>query len=101
MDYEPYLKEIGAADERDDIFAASCYCPIHNLENSDTAYEWLFCGENEFRRMKMRHTPEGIKREIEVGAMSDKQVSLSKEEMFQFLKLINIYIFLRMLYLFL
>lgn len=79
VDYEPYLKEIGAADERDDIFAASCYCPIHNLENSDTAYEWLFCGENGFQRMKMRHTPEGIKREIEVGSMSDKQVSLSKE----------------------
>jgi len=26
-DYEPYLQEIGAADARDDIFAASCYCP--------------------------------------------------------------------------
>lgn len=79
VDYEPYLNEIGAADERDDIFAASCYCPIHNLENSDTAYEWLFCGENEFHRMKMLRTPEGIRREIEVGTMSDKQISLSNE----------------------
>jgi hypothetical protein len=41
-DYEPYLKEVGAADAPDDIFAASCYCPITNLDNSDTAYEWLF-----------------------------------------------------------
>ncbi len=47
-DYEPYLKAIGAADERDDIFAASCYCPITNLDNSDTAYEWQFNGINEY-----------------------------------------------------
>jgi hypothetical protein len=43
-DYEPYLKAIGAAHERDDIFAASCYCPITNLDNADKAYEWLFNG---------------------------------------------------------
>lgn len=34
-EYEPYLKAIGAAEEKDDIFAASCYCPIHNLEYAD------------------------------------------------------------------
>ena len=39
-DYEPFFKAICAADERDDIFAANCYCPIHNLDNADTAYEW-------------------------------------------------------------
>ena len=47
-DYEPYLKAIGAADERDDIFAASCYCPITDLDNADTAYEWLFNGINHY-----------------------------------------------------
>ena len=41
-DYEPYLKAIGAAEARDDIFAASCYCPIQNLDNADTAMEWQF-----------------------------------------------------------
>ncbi len=41
-DYEPYLKALGAANERDDIFAASCYCPITNLDNADMAYEWEF-----------------------------------------------------------
>jgi hypothetical protein len=41
-DYEPYLKKIGAADEPDNIFAASCYCPITNLDNADAAYEWQF-----------------------------------------------------------
>lgn len=39
-DYEPYLKEIGAAKTSDDIFAVSAYCPIINLENADMAYEW-------------------------------------------------------------
>lgn len=47
-DYEPYLEEIGAAGERDDIFAASCYCPITNLENADMAYEWQFNGINDY-----------------------------------------------------
>jgi len=41
-DYEPYLKEIGAMPARDDVFAASCYCPITNLDNADIAYEWEF-----------------------------------------------------------
>lgn len=47
-DYEPYLEKIGAAKTRDDIFAASCYCPIINLEHADKAYEWQFLGVNEY-----------------------------------------------------
>ena len=41
-DYEPYLKEIGAAPATDDIFATQAYCPITNLEHADMAYEWQF-----------------------------------------------------------
>lgn len=41
-EYDTYLKALGAADERDDIFAVSAYCPITNLENADMAYEWMF-----------------------------------------------------------
>ncbi len=41
--YVPYLREIGACmDERDDIFAAQCYCPIVDLEHADAAHEWMF-----------------------------------------------------------
>ncbi len=40
--YEPYLKFMGAAEERDDVFASICYCPIIDLEHADMAYEWLF-----------------------------------------------------------
>jgi hypothetical protein len=49
-DYYPYLKQIGAAgiDSKgrstidDDVFAVNLYCPITDLGNADTLYEWLF-----------------------------------------------------------
>ena len=78
-DYEPYLKEIGAAEERDDIFAASCYCPIHNLENADAAYEWLFCGCNDFYRTMHKKTEHGIERVPFTGTMTEKQIAMSVE----------------------
>ncbi|WP_433921149.1 subtype B tannase [Paenibacillus taichungensis] len=45
-DYEPYLEELGAADERDDIYASAVYTPITDLEHADMAYEWQFNGIN-------------------------------------------------------
>ena len=45
-DYGPYLREIGAAEERDDIFASMDYCPITDLPHADLAYEWVFHGVN-------------------------------------------------------
>jgi len=78
-EYDSYLEEIGAAKERDDIFAASCYCPIHNLEHADAAYEWMFCGYNEYHRTKKIKTEEGLKRVPDVGMMSDKQQAVSKD----------------------
>lgn len=78
-EYEQYLDEIGAAKERDDILGASCYCPIHNLENADAAYEWLFNGENKFYR---KHTKivDGVPQSIaEEGVMSEEQMKISDE----------------------
>ena len=43
-DYEPFLQDIGAAEARDDVFAASCYCPVYNLEHLDIGYEWQSSG---------------------------------------------------------
>ena len=40
--YEPLLEKMGAARERDDVFASVCFCPIIDLEHADMAYEWLF-----------------------------------------------------------
>jgi hypothetical protein len=39
--FDPYLEEIGAADESDSIYAASCYSPIVDLDHGDMAYEWM------------------------------------------------------------
>ena len=78
-DYEPFLEEIGAADERDDIFAASCYCPIHNLEHADMAYEWLFGGEDTFHMQKKVKTDEGLKRVPWEEVMSCDLMELSKQ----------------------
>lgn len=47
-EFETYLDEIGAARERDDIFASSDYCPITNLEHADAAYEWIFGDETKY-----------------------------------------------------
>ncbi|MCD7722013.1 MAG: alpha/beta hydrolase [Prevotellaceae bacterium] len=50
--YRDLLKAMGAADERDDIFAAVCYCPITDLDHADMAYEWLFsCTNGEERQL--------------------------------------------------
>ncbi|MEU9730653.1 subtype B tannase [Streptomyces sp. NPDC048002] len=48
--YDRYLAQIGAAGIdskgrstlRDDVFAVNAYCPITDLGNADTAYEWLY-----------------------------------------------------------
>lgn len=48
--FAAYLRAVGAAEARDDVFAVSAYCPITNLENADAAYEWQLCGVNDFSR---------------------------------------------------
>lgn len=45
--YDGLLRAMGAADERDDVFASVCFCPIIDLEHADAAYEWLYgCTNN-------------------------------------------------------
>ena len=76
-EYDVYLDEIGAAKEKDDIFAANCYCPIHNLENADTAYEWLFCGHDEFFKMKFENVNGKVEMVPVTGVQSSEQNELS------------------------
>ncbi|MCC8134268.1 MAG: carboxylesterase family protein [Tannerellaceae bacterium] len=64
--YEPYLDTLGAAKERDDIFAAVCYCPITDLEHADMAYEWLYNVTNATTRGL---TPEQIRISDELAAL--------------------------------
>ncbi len=91
-DYEPYLKEIGAADADDSIFAASCYCPITNLDHADMAYEWEFNGLNDYHGVRMEepgpgeHEPHFIS---VAGDMSTEQVKMSGELKSLFIDYLN------------
>lgn len=81
-DYAPYLKEMGAAQERDDIFAASCYCPITNLDHADMAYEWEFEGLNEYHKMHFEPAMEegqAPKMSIIDGVMDEAQQKMAVE----------------------
>ncbi len=80
-DYEPYLKALGAADARDDIFAASCYCPITNLNHADMAYEWEFNGQNDYHTFKFEF-PEGADHPTRTplnGHLTDSQMAMSAQ----------------------
>lgn len=76
-DYEPYLQELGAAPERDDIFAVSAYCPITNLEHADSAYEWLFNGVNDYRKIEMSMLDYNVQRKEVAGTLTQTQIDVS------------------------
>lgn len=77
-DYAPYLKALGAAEARDDIFAVSAYCPITNLDNADMAYEWLFNGVNDYKKMMFSKTADGQMQRTEMqGTLTAEQIATS------------------------
>ncbi len=77
-DYESYLREIGAADTRDDIFAASCYCPITNLDNADAAYEWQFNKAINYKKNVISETADGHLQRKEIqDTLTSEQIALS------------------------
>lgn len=54
-EYEPYLKEMGAADASDAVYASICYCPITDLNHADMEYEWLYgCTNSGVRHLDSR-----------------------------------------------
>ncbi|HCW54797.1 MAG TPA: alpha/beta hydrolase [Clostridium sp.] len=79
-DYKPYLVEIGAANASNSVYAASCYCPITNLDNADMGYEWLFNGINDYTKMNISKDDNGqIKREKQTLTQNDEQMKYSDE----------------------
>ena len=74
-DYAPYLAQMGAAEARDDVFAASCYCPIIHLHHADKAYEWEFVGVNDYKRFAFG--PNGP--QLVEGVMDQARQALSRE----------------------
>ncbi len=77
QEYEPYLEEIGAAKQKDNIFAASCYCPIINLENADAAYEWQFNKEHLAYGRRFKKVGNEIVAQQNVTTFSAEQIELS------------------------
>lgn len=89
-DYEKYLQELKAADAGDEIFAASCYCPITNLDHADMAYEWQFAKEREYHRMNMQMEEGGRPVfSMEDGIMPEEQMKVSSEEAAMFPEYLN------------
>lgn len=79
-DYDGYLERIGAVmDERDDVFAASCYCPIHNLEHADMAYEWQFRGITDYHVTHFRKRDGRLVKTSDDGVMDERHRALSGE----------------------
>ena len=84
-EYEPYLKELGAAKADDQIYAASIYCPVTNLEHEDEAYEWMFGDLDKFERIDFSSFDAGSfndrskKPKMIVGELNATQKELSRE----------------------
>ena len=75
-DYEAELQNLGAAAQRDDIFAVSSYCPITNLEHADAAYEWQFQGQEEYRNVKVSMLDFKVQRQETVSRLTPDQLTL-------------------------
>lgn len=60
--YAALLKEMGAANARDDVFASICYCPITDLEHADMAYEWLYGNTNS--RQSLTESKQTLSKEL-------------------------------------
>ena len=74
-DYLPYLKELGAANTSDAIFATSAYCPITNLDHADAAYEWQFYGVNSYQK----RGPMGLQSNAAESQLSEVQIKVSRD----------------------
>ncbi|GAK50079.1 hypothetical protein U14_01305 [Candidatus Moduliflexus flocculans] len=77
-DYEPYLKALGAAEVRDDIFAVSAYCPITNLDHADMAYEWQFNGVNDYKKIEISMLDFKVQRKEIAGTLMAEQIKTSE-----------------------
>ncbi|BDT66579.1 hypothetical protein os1_07420 [Comamonadaceae bacterium OS-1] len=88
-DYAAALAALGAADVRDDIFAVSAYCPITNLEHADSAYEWLFSGVNDYKKIDISMLDFQVQRKEVAGSLGAEQIRLSSALKAQFPAYLN------------
>ena len=78
-DYQAELAKIGAAETRDDIFAASAFCPITNLEHADMAYEWQFNSVHDYKTMNIRMLDYHVERSFTEGTLTTAEVKVSNQ----------------------
>jgi hypothetical protein len=95
--YNKYLKDMGAANERDDVFASVCYCPITDLNHADMAYEWLY--GNTDSRKSLSNTKQQLIKELaaqfpdyinSLGLKKNDGTSLTGENYLDYIKQIII-----------
>lgn len=87
--YLPYLEEIGAENTSDRIFASSCYCPIANLENADSAYEWQYGHLSEQHWQKWEQDGDSWRVTPMLTTLTDEQLSLSAQLKARFPEYLN------------
>ncbi|MGI6231217.1 MAG: subtype B tannase [Tractidigestivibacter sp.] len=78
--YDSELERIDAImDESDAVFAASCYCPIHNLEHADAAYEWQFRGIADCHFTHFRKRDGKVVKLSDDSVLTPRQMAISEE----------------------
>ncbi|RRK10560.1 tannase [Lactiplantibacillus garii] len=88
--FDAALTALGAAPVRDDVFAVSAYCPIHNLQHADMAYEWQFNGIDDWHRFKSTPVKNGRPRFTPVaGRLTSTERMLSRMLKTQFISYLN------------
>lgn len=88
-EYESYLQELGAAEERDDVYAASCYTPIMDLEHADMAYEWMFHGINQYELHIVKKVNGELEESFIKGDMTAEQIAQSDHLVEKFAGYVN------------
>lgn len=87
--FETALQALGAAPATDDIFAVSAYCPIHNLEHADAAYEWQFNGLIDWHQQRYTVVNNQVKRTSISGELTANEQQLSNELKSAFIPYLN------------
>ena len=89
-EFLPYLEELGAVQGSDRIFAASCYCPITNLDHADAAYEWQYGHIDRCHRENWVQTEQGDWRPTHVTEeLTTRQMNYSAQLAAQFHEYVN------------
>lgn len=78
-DYEPYLKQLGAAKSSDKIFATSAYAAITNLEHADAAYEWQLANVHQYKKIDISMLDYKVQRKEQAGTLTANQIQVSQD----------------------